>query len=329
MPGEDNGFWVLKGEYLSKDELLDIDDDAELLRLIKQRLYQDIWNEMREYDEREPPFIEVDSPFVTVARRAEVHQTQSVDTARLAVRENGFDVYLNEDMWPAKKRTKLAHELGHTYLYDLDRDPIRPRGDWNPEFDALGDDENEMWRTYEGFAWEVGGQLVAPSAALEKHVASSPSIQAFRRAAEEKFAVTKLTMIKRLYWHTFDWPTGANYWPDSMFVFYPDSKLADDLTRIPKGNREIFRGSRFPNLDMNEVWPELEPLVRRSESAPDQVVTPHYVNKYDSKFPISGTGENIYVEASYVPSHHRMYLLFCLEGSADSPEAVPLAHFTS
>lgn len=327
MPGEENGFWVLKSKYLSKDEL--VDDDAELLRRIKRRLYRDIWNEMRAYDEREPPFVDVDSPFVTVARQADVHQTSSVDTARIGVREDGFDVYLNEDLWPAKKRTKLAHELGHTYLYDLDSDPIEPYGDWNPEFDVIGDDEDEMWRTYEGFAWEVGGQLVAPSPALEKHVPSTPSIGAFRTAAEDKFAITKLTMVKRLYWHTFDWDTGANYWPDSMFVFYPESKLVDDPTQIPKGNREIFRGSKFPDLDMPEVWAELEPLVRRSESTPGQVVTPHYVDSYDSKYPISGPHEDIYVEASYVPSHQRLYLLFCLEGSADSPEAVPLAHFTS
>lgn len=325
MRTDENGFWALEHRFLSKEEIVSEGEDAKLA-LIKKRLYRTIWEEMRQYDETRPPFIAPDSQFVRHSRKCKVVETGEVRSARISRSESGFTIYINEDLWPAKKRTQLAHELGHTYLYDVDADPIEPLGDWKSDLDSVRDSDR-MWGADEGFAWEVGGQLVVPSQVLPTFVPPVASIRSVLRAATEVFRITKSSMVKRLYWHTHDWGDGSNYWPDSVLIMYPKRKVEDGMPP-PEGNSEVFKGENFRNARLSEVWGSLAPIVRESVSAPGRTVFPGPANETSERRPVSLNGVSMRVEAKFVPRDRRVYLLIGKEKPEESTREVPLTYFS-
>lgn len=318
--GDGSAWWLLRGSFLSNREKRECDDET-ALRHIKRRLFDYIWERMRAYGEDEPPFLQPDSKFVTRFMRATVVEEPDVHYASLDVGRDGFTVYVDEAQSEAMKRTSIAHELGHAYLYDFESVPIEPvAGEEIEPGSAAPTEQYFGWN--EGFAWQVGRHLLVPAESLERRISRTPSIYQIEDMIE-RFFVTRAVAAKRLYWDTHDWSSGDNYWKDSVYLSYPRSKW-DDGERPPKGNSEVHLGSEFKNFDVRARWPEIRPVVRRALADKRTIL-----NSRDAGGPgsLEFRGERLVVEAKYAPRTGHVHVLVVPERSMDEREFVTLSQF--
>ncbi|MDZ7688647.1 MAG: hypothetical protein U5J64_07995 [Halobacteriales archaeon] len=326
---KNQGLWdALAYVYLTEEELryYSIEDENPLSQ-IKQRIYDDIWKEMREYGEREPPFLSSDSKYVKYGRKAKIIETNRVNTARMKVESNGFKIFINNDIWHRRKRTLIAHELGHTYLYDLDTEPIEPYYEKDRVADYLRRRE-EMWHMDEGFSWDLARQLVVPTPVLDRYIPKTPSLYSFFRNTKKRFEITYSIMLKRLYWSTYNWDKGANYWNNSVFLVYPDSKIDEDDIPAPKGNTEVYKGAEYKNITLKESWDKLKPVVKYSLHQPNKLITPDEVMGISGYDTISTKNSTLRAEAKYLPNAGKLYILLIPEESLEQREHRTLKHRT-
>jgi hypothetical protein len=77
--------------------------------------------------------------------------------------EAGFRVEINTKLHPVRKRSTLAHEIAHTFLYDSSSSPpTRKRVQWL----------DHPWRE-EGICSEIARQLLVPSSMLKSSIGNS------------------------------------------------------------------------------------------------------------------------------------------------------------
>ena len=261
--------------YLDEKELLlyaPIEHRKRLVGLIKDRLFENVWSRMQKYGERTPPFIKsFDSRFLSIDRKVKIFQINEIERGKMSVSGNFFMIYINRNLSFKEKRTALAHELGHTFLYDVDSVPIKPYCDVTVRDIVAGNNREKLFDLQEGFVWEIGRYILIPSPALEKIVPRNPTINDFLDACKN-FNVTKDVMARRLFWDVYDIDNGHNYWPYSALFIYPIAKIDDRMLPVPRGNSEIFRGAFFKNFNIKMYWEHLAPIVTYCANNPKEMI---------------------------------------------------------
>lgn len=245
--------------------------------LIKKAIASFIDKKLMYYNEKNPPVLkEYDSEFIIYDRKAKIIETETIKYAKLVVRQNGFDIYIakndekNRKRSLTSKRTLLAHELGHTYLYDIDAIPPKPLIG-NTDFTALILSKVN-YGPEEGLPYDFGRELLIPTFLLEKHIAKCASLKLFFQACR-KFMVTRQIMAKRLYWSMYDYESGKNYWKDSILITFPLAKLRNQEYPTSISPNEIYKGKHFKNFDIKSRWEIITKLINNCKNEPNEVIT--------------------------------------------------------
>lgn len=256
--------------YLKDFEIIDTinENKRDFYRnLIKNRLFKDVWKRMLECDEDKPPFLTNKySKFIRIDRKSEIRETLNEKHAHLELKENRFIIFINQRKSEYEKRTLISHELGHTFLYDVDRLPIRSYIEELTNFQLLAFKNLNYYQREEGMIYEIARHILIPSEFLIKIVPLEPSLEVFIKSCnKENFFTTKSLMAKRLYWDIHDWDLKSKYWDDSILIIYPLSRIQDKIFEPPSGNNEIYRGSKLMSINIkNKIWPWLIPQITLS-----------------------------------------------------------------
>ncbi len=271
--------WMaLARSYLSDYELsksYNEKDPKVMKRLIKKKISAMINEKLKVYGEKRLPILtDYNSRFITHDRRCTVTETDNVKYGKLIVTPTGFEIYIakndeaGQKMRTARKRTFLAHELGHTYLYDTRVTPPKPLLDADFIASALSKVD---YGPEEGLPYEFGRELLIPTFILEKSIPRDASMGVFFQACK-KFLVTRQFMAKRLFWNIYDYERNENYWSNSILIMYPLSKLSKSQERPPTGPNEIYKGKYLKNFNVAKNWETFENVIDTCKNRVNQLV---------------------------------------------------------
>jgi hypothetical protein len=314
----DENLWIsLAKKYLSSDEIqnaISSDDKKRFLNLIKQRLFDDAWTRMEYFGETKPPFIEsINSKFLQFDRKISIIETDQINYAKLDAIENGFILKINKSKNETQKRTLIAHEVGHTFLYDVDEIPIKPIFSRDRVSDYFEKDRHSLYSKEEAFVYEIARHILVPSNLLEKDLSLTPSLDMFLESCgKNHFHVSKDLMAKRLYWDTHNWDEELNYWPQSILLLYPISKLSNNRPIPPAGNSEIFKGKdkKFKKIDVKlKMWNSFIPVLHLATTSPNRTIISKNLDLQPGFKDIKIDGMNLFFEMRYSSIDQRIYIL--------------------
>jgi len=300
--------WQALGRlYLTDSELIDanpISNNKKYIYLIKKRFFQSIWEKMRKYNEISPPFLEKQD-FISLCCKSIIKETEKIDWGKLELTNNNFIIHINKNLNERKKRTVLAHELAHTFLYDFQINPIKPYYHRERSLDLIS---KNVYDLDEGFVYEIGRFLLIPSKVMSKYIAKNPSLVSFLEVCS-LFNTTKDVMAKRLFWDIFDFDTDEKFWNTALLIFYsiPEDHT-DILWEIPKGNKFIYRGKFFKNFHYSDYWKLIVPLLKTSLMRPDILINSSLIDTKKMK-QILFKRSKIHIELKFLPKDKRIYIL--------------------
>lgn len=146
---------------------------------------------MKNNGEISPPFLRDlrSSDFVRSRKIVKISESELAHNGLLTPTQNGFIIHLRSNLERKKKRTVVAHELGHTFFYNMSLEP--PVQFISDQHSVL-----DNWAV-EGAAFEIGRQILIPSDWLDS-VKRRESLEIFFSLIE-KFDVTRDILARRLF----------------------------------------------------------------------------------------------------------------------------------
>jgi len=269
---ENNDIWrILSRIYLTDHEIMKYVRESkrnELVDLTKNRLFEDIWRRMKRWGEKSRPFINEprESRFIKYDRKAEIIESENVEHAFMEIKPDGFLIFVNKNKPTTLKRTLIAHELGHTFLFNLNKNPIEPY--YNKSQGNLYMPKDSItYKKYEGLPYEIGRFILAPTEAIKMYVPKVPSLSRFLDACNA-FRITKELMARRLL-HDID------YWRNTIAIFYSTDNIKKGEYKYPPRN-EVYRGADVKDsrkFDIKSKWSLLTRFIDMSLNNPNELIT--------------------------------------------------------
>jgi len=312
-----NLWQALAKKYLSSNEIqntISAEDKKRMVNIIKMRLFDDLWIRMEKFGETKPPFIELpNSKFLCFDRKTTIIETDEINHAKLETNDDGFLLKVNKLKNETQKRTLIAHEIGHTFFYDVDNIPVKPFFTRDRVGDYFEGNRTAIYSKEEAFVYEIARHVLVPSKSLERILPPTPSLDAFLESCgKNQFHISKDLMAKRLYWDTHYWVTEFNYWPHSILVLYPASKIEKNEILAPLGNTEIFKGKdkAFKKIDIKmKIWDRLIPMIRLTLNSPNRTIFSKNLDERAGFHGLRIDRTTLLIEMKYVPSDQRIYIL--------------------
>ncbi len=219
----------------------------------KNNLIEYVWGQMRINGERSAPVLRNlnESRFIT-SRKARIRydELQKLD-GYLNIAEDGFVIVLNKDLrrTPLRLRTVIAHEIGHTFLFDTESAPIKP-------LCPIEDSQAHLWETHEGLAYEIGRNILVPRQILKEYSYLSPSIDSFFKL--KRLFQTTSTVLARQLVH-------GGFW--NVYIFWTNLDQKSSDYEIPKRNCRFKSKKSFRNFNLDLHWKNLRERIAGQASA--------------------------------------------------------------
>jgi hypothetical protein len=302
-----SNMWEALGRlYLTNSEIIDAiskEDKKYFINTIKKRFFKKIWEKMKKNGENSPPFL-YHRNFLLECCKAIVNETEDTKWGYLEVDNDHFIINVNKNLSDIKKRTILAHELGHIFLHDLETKPFSPIYHRERSLDLLS---TNVYNEDEGFVYEIGRFLLIPSTAISNYIPKNPSLESFLKGCS-LFQTSKDVMAKRLFWDIQDFNKGERYWNTALLFFYSIEEEGDFLWEIPKGNKNVYRGHFFKNFPAEKYWHLIIPLLNKSLLKPDILIESPLIDTKKMR-QIKFKNCKIKIELQYIPRDRRLYVL--------------------
>jgi hypothetical protein len=154
-----------------------------------------------------------------------------------------FTIVVNKNLRGTKKRTVIAHELGHTFFFDEN----------NKSIYSYPNNFVSCWPNIEGPAFEIGRQILVPEQSLPKATCSNVSLMLLDKLTRD-YKVSKNIMAYRLIHDLQLW---------DAFIFFTKYDLDRDCILLPK-NHERFKGRSFKNFNLNRNWGVISTVLKES-----------------------------------------------------------------
>lgn len=284
-------------------------DREKFVSLVKQRLFDHIWRQMERYGEKAPPFLK-NQEFIRSGCKAHIKEVHGIKYPWMEVDANKFIIYVERDLKDVQKRTYIAHELGHTFLYDLDKVPIQAYFERGLSQDLL---EKNVYARHEGLVYEISRFLLVPSRILGDYVPHTPSLDAFMQACKT-FETTPDVMVRRLLWDVYDWQSQARYWEGAFLLFCSVFDVMPGKNPPPpKGIPKVFRGSFLRNFEITRIWPMLVQMSHLAKKKPGEVIPSDECKGNDWFESTKFKKVTLKSEVEYIPEDSRIYMMIVPE----------------
>jgi hypothetical protein len=195
-----------------------------------------VWQRMRRNGEVSPPFLRdpIKSEFVKSQKIKLIRESDSTNVHGMLVAETGgFVLLVKSGLEEHRRRSVVAHEIGHTFFYDIDVDPPVPYMD-----------QKFSWELVEGPAYEIGRQILLPEKwLLQQH--REPCIETFLEL-QKTFNVSQQLLARRLIHDLKLW--------DVLILLSPETTLQP--TSISPVTT-TFKGPAFANFKVKKHSNEL------------------------------------------------------------------------
>lgn len=219
--------WAIE-KYLGEDFL---GASKELvLKELRETLFSIIDNYLEETNQKEPEF---KPELLAPKRRIKVIMEVPLSKARalLIPQIGGFVLKIKSDMHPFQRRFSCAHEIGHTFFFNIDVDP--PRKEFQQQ-------KSRYW-VEEEFSNAIAREILLPAFSIEEKIQKElilPSINSLRYLSslyQVSFDVLRLKLINDM-----------SIWNCVIFkAYFFDGKVIINKRDVSKG--VSFRNVRIPN----------------------------------------------------------------------------------
>jgi Zn-dependent peptidase ImmA (M78 family) len=194
---------------------------------------------MKIHGETRPPLINEPekSEFVKSRKAKIIYADMNKIDGYLDVCTQGFSIIVNKNLSETRKRSIIAHELGHTFLFDIQSNPIKP-------YLQLEQSMKKRWESMEGLVSEIGRQILVPKAFLERYRYLNPSLKSFQKL-RKIFNVTVDIMARRLV-------HDSKFW--DVFIFVSGFDENSKKLAIPMNKNRFKSKKSFSDFNLNENW---------------------------------------------------------------------------
>jgi Zn-dependent peptidase ImmA (M78 family) len=149
--------------------------------------------------------------------------------------DDGFLIQTNPDVFNTRKRFNIAHEIGHTYFFDLNVSPPQ-------KFYPIS--SSRSW-VEEGYACEIAREILMPEphlSAISSKLGTGPSLQTLEQL-KNCFDASYEVVLKRLLHDAHSW--NSSYWNDNLWdaiviTAEPTASSETDNLRI-----KVYRSPKF------------------------------------------------------------------------------------
>ena len=169
----------LLGEAFNAAEIADFED---LKRTVKKALFDDAENLVAKTGQNTPP---INPEIVAQERKVIEIERAALDTDALIVPcKGGFLMKINNKLPVVRQRFACAHEIAHTYFFDLEKDP--PSKPYRRS-------TSRYW-VEEGMCYELGRRILMPTEMIRTWMdnATPPYIKDFRAMMRSFFVSGEL-----------------------------------------------------------------------------------------------------------------------------------------
>jgi hypothetical protein len=206
-----------------------------------------VWQQMIENDEVTPPFLQNEKSAFIASRRVSIQYSDSVSShGQLVPSNDGFTMVVRQGLSEVRRRGVIAHELGHTFLFDIRENPPVP---------MYSNSDDPQWNIVEGPSYELGRQILLPEYWLRRD-AIEPSIQNLF-SLRSRFGASSYLIARRLV-------HDLGLWDACILI------RAAKRDYFSQGSK--FRGNSFKRLNLSRSDRDLSPAIREASEKTGDIV---------------------------------------------------------
>ncbi len=184
---EESKLWKWLGDKLigKAFNAIKIDNVEDLKKVVKNALFDDVENLVEKTGQKTPP---VNPEIVAKERKVIEIERAALDTDALIVPcKGGFLMKINEKLPVVRQRFACAHEIAHTYFFDLEKDP--PRKPYRRS-------TSRYW-VEEGMCYELARRILMPTEMIKTWMdnATPPYIKDFRAMVRFFFRFRRIAFL--------------------------------------------------------------------------------------------------------------------------------------
>ncbi|HEC87082.1 MAG TPA: ImmA/IrrE family metallo-endopeptidase, partial [Thermoplasmatales archaeon] len=181
----------------------------------------------------------------------------------LIPRGDGFIIKLNPKKSQVRLRFSCAHEIGHTYFFDLNTRPPQK---------FYSTSSSRYW-VEEGYASEIAGEILLPEPYLSKtasKISKDPSLEALTQLRND-FNVSYEVLIKRLFRDSHLW--NSNFWGNNL---WDGIVITAEIKKTGTPQMKVYRSPKYryklKNITNNEKIKEVIHCALENGIAKDDVI---------------------------------------------------------
>lgn len=242
MSYEQQSIWIKLGRLYSDEISSTHPMTSDAVGYFKEIVLNYVWEQMRRHGEIHPPFIRDDESNFVKSRKVDIRDFDVKGSdGCLIPTDDGFSLLVKKGLEDIRRRGVIAHELGHTFLFDISKSP--PIAYYTPSVKA-------EWKNVEGPAYEIGRQILLPEQWLKEYK-KEPSILALYRL-ENTFKASKYILARRLVQDLHLW---------DVCIFFANYSTATDDVQLLKFARGKFKGQSFKGFSIQKKYHDLKPIL--------------------------------------------------------------------
>lgn len=239
---------------------------------IKKRIFREIRELISMTDQTKPPFAPEKIAQYRKIKCIVSDETLAHREAILIPQDDGFIIKFNPKKPNVRVRFSLAHEIGHTYFFDLNTRPPQ-------KFYSM---VSSLYWVEEGYACEIAREILAPEphlSTITTQICEYPSIHALIQL-QKNFNISYEVLIKRLLYDSH--LLNANFWGNNLWnaiiLTANVSRTEDEVTNL-KVHRSPTYKYKFKDIMNNEKVREIISKILKNKVPADDVI-PKGKNKY-------------------------------------------------
>ncbi len=245
--------WFLLHSIYSGDSLPEITVGESRVEAARSSVLYYIWQEMKKYEETHPPFLRGPDlcklPFIKSRKIKDIRFSETKKFEGYLLPQNdGFNIIINKNLKDPQKRTAIAHEIAHTFLYNIHDEPPSP----------YHSQDGLDWGNEEGPVYEISRSILVPEEWIRRND-KKPSIEAFNKL-RQKFNVSKDIMARRLIHDLKIW---------DVYMFFTNYNSNCGCFELPQYKwrfRSPIKSSdnSIKNFKLDENWRTIESILQDS-----------------------------------------------------------------
>ena len=267
--------WLAK-QFLPPDEYYAFLKEPDLMRdKLKEKIFNDVRVLISKSNQYNPPFEPEKIMGYRKIKKIVWNENLTQREALLLPTQDGFYIHINPNKPNVRIRFSLAHEIGHTYFFDLNTSPPQ-------KFYPAA--SSRTW-VEEGYSCEIAREILMPEPYVYKiasKLSKAPSLSSLIQL-KEIFQVSYEVLIMRLLHDAHVW--NYNFWKNELWnciiilaEVSPSAKINDLRIKIYRSPKFKYRLRRIKSDE--KIMREIKDVLKNNTQVDKLIPVGRHVSRY-------------------------------------------------